>query len=53
VGGDARDVPGQPVVVRERDHEVLAPLPHHRRDGDLSKIKAPGFGEREVVVEPP
>src|SRR5690606_40394458 len=47
-----RDVPGQPLTVGGRDHQVLLALPDEDARGDLLDGESPRPDERQVVVEP-
>ena len=47
-----RDVVGEPLAVRERDHPVMRALSHVNPRRDVRDVEAPRLGERDVVVEP-
>ena len=54
VSARARDVRGQPLAVRERDHPVLVSLPDGDSEGRRRDAheEAPVTGERQVIVSP-
>src|SRR5262245_1127497 len=52
MGVDARDLPGEPLTVLERNEPVMPAVPQLQRHLDRIEAEAPGLEHRHAVIPP-